>query len=60
MSPTGFVLSEALSTAFSPLTPVAPPADVLMRRSPSPSGWHLIVRDHRNRVASGVEHSGAA
>src|SRR5581483_4954031 len=42
MSPLGFVLSEPLSTAFSPLTPVAPPADVLMLSQPVPSGVHLI------------------
>jgi hypothetical protein len=43
MSPRGFVASEALSTAFRPLTPVAPPAEVLMLSQPAPSGWHLTV-----------------
>ena len=37
------VASEALSTAFRPLTPVAPPADVLMLSQPAPSGWHRTV-----------------
>ena len=35
--------SEALSTAFSPFTPVAPPADVLMLLQPAPIGWHRTV-----------------
>src|SRR5450755_3437879 len=43
MSPRGFVASEALSTAFRPFTPVAPPADVLMLSQPAPSGWHRTV-----------------
>ncbi len=43
MSPRGFVASDALSTAFRPLTPVAPPAEVLMLSQPAPSGWHLTV-----------------
>src|SRR5450755_1500786 len=43
MSPRGFVASEALSTAFRPFTPVAPPAEVLMLSQPAPSGWHLTV-----------------
>jgi hypothetical protein len=30
--------SEALSTAFRPLTPVAPPADALMLSQPAPIG----------------------
>src|SRR5579871_508955 len=41
MSPRGLVGSEALSTAFRPLTPVAPPFPVLMRSQPGPSGWQL-------------------
>ena len=36
MSPMKLVGSEALSTAFSPFTPVAPPADVLMLSQPGP------------------------
>ena len=43
MSPRGLVASEPLSTAFSPFTPVAAPADVLMLSQPAPSGWHLTV-----------------
>jgi hypothetical protein len=43
MSPLGLVFNPPLSTAFSPLTPVAPPADVLIVSQPAPSGWHLIV-----------------
>ena len=44
MSPTATLVgSEALSTAFSPLTPVAPPADVLMLSQPAPSGSHLTA-----------------
>ena len=37
------MVSEPLSTAFSPFTPVAPPADVLMLSHPAPSGWHRTV-----------------
>ena len=37
----GLVVSDALSTAFRPFTLVAPPADVLMRSQPRPSGWQL-------------------
>ncbi len=33
--------SEALSTAFRPFTPVAPPAEVLMLLQPGPSGTQL-------------------
>src|SRR5436305_7853342 len=41
MSPMATLVgSEALSTAFSPLTPVAPPAEVLMLSQPAPIGWH--------------------
>ena len=41
MSPTATLVgSEALSTALSPLTPVAPPADALMLSQPAPIGWH--------------------
>src|SRR5450755_4361296 len=41
MSPMATLVgSEALSTAFSPFTPVAPPAEVLMLSQPAPSGWH--------------------
>jgi hypothetical protein len=36
MSPMKLVGSEALSTAFSPLTPTAPAADVLMLSQPAP------------------------
>src|SRR5947209_12561927 len=44
MSPMATLVgSEALSTAFSPFTPVAPPADVLMLSHPAPSGWHRTV-----------------
>ena len=44
MSPTATLLgSDALSTAFRPLTPVAPAADVLMLSQPAPSGWHRTV-----------------
>src|SRR5579884_2507019 len=40
MSPTATLVgSDALSTAFNPLTPVAPPADVLMLSQPAPMGW---------------------
>src|SRR3984957_21159344 len=39
--PSGLVLCVALSTAFSPFTPVAPPEDRLMRSQPGPSGWQL-------------------
>ena len=35
------VVCSALSTAFRPFTPVAPPAAVLMRSQPGPSGWQL-------------------
>ena len=35
MSPMKLVLSEALSTAFSPFTPVAPPEDALMLSQPA-------------------------
>ena len=32
---------SALSTAFKPFTPVAPPVDVLIPSHPVPSGWQL-------------------
>ena len=38
-----FVLSVPLSTAFRPFTLVAPPADLLMRLQPGPSGWQLTA-----------------
>src|SRR5579862_4763114 len=41
MSPSGFVGIEALSTASSPSTFVAPPAEVEIASQPGPSGWHL-------------------
>jgi len=37
------VLSVPLSTAFRPFTLVAPPADLLIRLQPGPSGWQLTV-----------------
>ena len=37
------MLCSALSTAFSPLTPIAPPADVLMLSQPALSGPHLTL-----------------
>jgi len=54
MSPRGFVASEALSTAFSPFTPMAPPAAVLMVSQPAPTGSHLTVG------IIGAEAAGAA
>ncbi|HEX8975124.1 MAG TPA: hypothetical protein VF781_01320 [Solirubrobacteraceae bacterium] len=41
MSPMKLVGIDALSTALSPLTPVAPPAEVLIESQPGPSGWQL-------------------
>ncbi len=35
------MVSDALSTAFSPLTPTAPPAEVLIVSQPRPIGAHL-------------------
>jgi hypothetical protein len=43
MSPSGLVGSVPLSTAFRPLAVTEPPADVLMRSQPGPSGWQLTV-----------------
>ena len=46
MSPTATLLgSDALSTAFRPLTPVAPAADVLM---PSAAGAQRLAPDRRD------------
>ena len=66
MSPMKLVGSEALSTAFSPFTPVAPPADVLMLSQPGPSGWQLTdgsagsaVRARRPEAAGWRRPAGA-
>jgi hypothetical protein len=54
MSPLGFVFNDPLSTALSPLTPVAPPAEVLMLSQPAPSGWHLMLGITGVGVAAGA------
>jgi hypothetical protein len=59
MSPLGLVGSEALSTAFSPFTPVAPPADVLMLSQPAPGGWHRTVGMIGVGAASALKDSAA-
>src|SRR5262245_49077745 len=43
ISPCGFVGSVALSTAFRPFTPTAPPADELMVSQPGPWGSQLTA-----------------
>src|ERR1017187_5966251 len=53
MSPSGLVGIVPLSTAFRPFTPTEPPADMLMRSQPGPSGWQLTV-------GAGVTGSAAA
>src|SRR5580704_17251083 len=55
MSPLGFVFNDPLSTAFSPFTPIAPPADVLMLSQPAPSGWHRTVGMIGAGAASAVD-----
>src|SRR5208282_2151651 len=42
-NPETLVLCVALSTAFRPFTPVAPPEDKLMLSHPGPNGWQLTV-----------------
>src|SRR5271168_5403913 len=41
--PKGLVISEALSTAFNPFTPVAPPEEKLMLSQPARKGSQLTV-----------------
>ncbi len=52
MSPRGLVGSEALSTAFRPFTPVAPPAEVLMVSQPARRGTQLTDGSGWERVAA--------
>src|SRR5579863_4733175 len=55
MSPSGLVGSEALSTAFRPLTPTAPPADVLMESQPGPGQLTVGAGEMGGSAAGGSE-----
>ena len=54
MSPMKLVGCDALSTAFSPFTPVAPPDDVLMLSQPGPSGWQLTEGSAKPALAAAI------